>query len=47
MRIPVRDADLPDYEVALVAWSGRALSPAAQAFIEEVRSARIPALLAG
>ncbi len=45
VHVPVRDADLPDYEVALVAWSGRTLSPAAQAFVQEVRSARVPALL--
>jgi DNA-binding transcriptional LysR family regulator len=47
VRIPVRDADLPDYEVALVAWSGRALSPAADAFAQLVRQARVSALLAG
>ncbi len=47
VRIPVRDADLPDYEVALVAWSGRALSPAADAFAQLVRATRVPSLLAG
>jgi len=46
VRIPVRDADLPDYEVALVAWSGRALSPAADAFAQLVRATRVPSLLA-
>lgn len=46
VRIAVRDADLPDYDVALAAWAGRALSPAAEAFAHAVRSARVPALLA-
>lgn len=46
LRIPVRDAELPDYEVALVAWAGRTLSPAAAAFAESTRSARVAALLA-
>jgi DNA-binding transcriptional LysR family regulator len=45
--IRVRDADLPAYEVALVQWSGRALSPAAGAFAELVQSVRVPALLDG
>ena len=47
VRIPVRDADLPDYEVALVAWSGRERPPAAEAFAQLVRAARVPSLLAG
>jgi len=45
--ITVRDAELPAYEVALVQWPGRPLSPAAVAFAETVRQVRIPALLAG
>lgn len=44
--IAIRDAVLPPYEVALVQWPGRALSPAATAFAEMVRQARVPALLA-
>lgn len=47
VRIGVRDAELPDYEVALVAWAGRTLSPAANAFVQQVREARIPDMLAG
>jgi DNA-binding transcriptional LysR family regulator len=47
VRISVCDADLPDYEVALVAWPGHDLSPAAEAFAETVRTARVPALLSG
>ncbi len=47
VRIPVRDAELPDYEVALVGWSGRTLAPSADAFAALVRETRVPALLAG
>ena len=45
--VTVRDAELPAYEVALVQWPGRALAPAAAAFAETVREARVPALLSG
>lgn len=45
--IHVRDAELPPYEVALVQWSGRTLSPAASAFAELARAARVSALLDG
>lgn len=45
--ITVRDAALPPYEVALVQWPGRALAPAAAAFAETVRQAKVSALLAG
>jgi DNA-binding transcriptional LysR family regulator len=47
VRVDVRDADLPPYEVALVAWPGRELSPAAEAFAAIVRSVQMPALLSG
>jgi DNA-binding transcriptional LysR family regulator len=43
--IRVRDADLPTYDVALVQWSGRTLSPAAMAFAEMVRGVRVPEVL--
>jgi len=43
--IRVRDATLPPYDVALVQWSGRALSPAATAFAEMVRGVRVPEML--
>ncbi|MGH2485984.1 MAG: hypothetical protein ACRDHE_08240, partial [Ktedonobacterales bacterium] len=45
--VVVRDAELPPYEVALAQWPGRELSPAAAAFADMVRSARVPALLSG
>jgi len=45
--IRVRDAELPAYEVALVQWSGRALSPAARAFAELVYATRVQVLLDG
>ena len=45
VQIAVNDAELPPYEVALAAWPGRILSPAAEAFVEIVRSARYPAIL--
>lgn len=45
--IRVRDAELPAYEVALVQWAGRALSPAASAFAELVHAVRVNALLDG
>lgn len=45
--IKVADAELPDYEVALAQWPGRALPPAAAAFAELVRGVRVPALLGG
>jgi DNA-binding transcriptional LysR family regulator len=47
VRIHVRDAELPPYEVALVAWPGRELSPAAEAFAAIVRSVQMQALLSG
>ena len=43
--IRVRDANLPTYDVALVQWSGRTLSPAAMAFAEMVGSVRVPEVL--
>jgi DNA-binding transcriptional LysR family regulator len=43
--ISVRDATLPMYDVALVQWSGRALSPAATAFAEMVGGVRVPDVL--
>ncbi|HEX6543248.1 MAG TPA: LysR family transcriptional regulator [Ktedonobacterales bacterium] len=43
--IRVRDAALPTYDVALVQWSGRSLSPAASAFAEMVRGVRVPDVL--
>lgn len=45
--VAVRDAELPDYEVALVQWPGQELPPAATAFAETVRGVRVPALLSG
>lgn len=45
--VAVRDAELPPYEVALVQWPGRVLAPAAEAFAETVREARVPVLLSG
>jgi DNA-binding transcriptional LysR family regulator len=45
--VRVSDAELPPYDVALVQWPGRVLSPAAAAFLETVRSVRVPALLSG
>lgn len=45
--IRVRDAGLPDYDVALVGWSGRALPPAAEAFVDLARQVSVPALLSG
>jgi DNA-binding transcriptional LysR family regulator len=45
--IRVRDATLPPYDVALVQWSGRTLSPAATAFAEMVRGVRVPEVLGG
>lgn len=47
VRIQVEDVELPDYEVALVRWSGRILPPAAAAFAELVRRVRVPDLLNG
>lgn len=43
--VRVRDGALPDYEVALVQWSGRVLPPAALAFAELVRETDIARLL--
>ena len=43
--IRVRDATLPTYDVALVQWSGRALSPAATAFAAMVGGVRVPDVL--
>ncbi len=45
VRIRVLDAELPPYEVALVQWPGRLLSPAAAAFTDTVRGVRVPELL--
>ena len=47
VEISLDDAELPAYEVALAAWPGHALSPAAEAFVETVRSAQFPAILSG
>lgn len=43
--IRVRDATLPTYDVALVQWGGRALSPAATAFAAMVGGVRVPDVL--
>ncbi|MBF6591182.1 MAG: LysR family transcriptional regulator [Ktedonobacterales bacterium] len=45
VRIRVRDAELPPYEVALAQWSGRALPPAAAAFAALVRQVDVTSLL--
>jgi DNA-binding transcriptional LysR family regulator len=45
--VRVRDATLPPYDVALVQWSGRGLSPAATAFAEMVHDVRVPEVLGG
>jgi DNA-binding transcriptional LysR family regulator len=45
--LEVEDMRLPPYEVALARWPGAALSPAARAFTDVVRAARIAALLRG
>jgi DNA-binding transcriptional LysR family regulator len=47
VEIRLTDAELPSYEVALVAWPGHDLSPAAEAFITITRSVQIRALLSG
>lgn len=47
VEIILTDAELPPYEVALVAWPGHDLSPAAEAFIAVTRSVQIQALLSG
>jgi DNA-binding transcriptional LysR family regulator len=47
VEIRLTDAELPPYEVALVAWPGHDLSPAAEAFIAITRSVQIQALLSG
>jgi LysR family hydrogen peroxide-inducible transcriptional activator len=43
--LEVEDVRLPPYEVALVRWSGAAVSPAALAFTAVVRAARLPGRL--
>lgn len=43
--VSLEDAELPAYEVALVQWPGRELPPAALAFADLVRAARVPTLL--
>jgi DNA-binding transcriptional LysR family regulator len=45
--IPVRDAELPPYEVALAQWPGRELAPAPAAFAAMMRDVRVDALLSG
>jgi DNA-binding transcriptional LysR family regulator len=47
VEVILTDAELPPYEVALVAWPGHDLSPAAEAFISITRSVQIQALLSG
>jgi DNA-binding transcriptional LysR family regulator len=47
VEIGLIDAELPPYEVALVGWPGRDLSPAAEAFTAITRSVQIQALLSG
>ena len=47
VQIDIRDAQLPPYEVALVAWPGHDLSPAAEAFAAIVRSVQVQSLLSG
>jgi DNA-binding transcriptional LysR family regulator len=43
--LEVEDVRLPPYEVALVRWSGAAVSPAALAFTAVVRATRLPGRL--
>lgn len=43
--VTVLDAELPDYEIALVSWQDRALSPAAQALVEMARDVSMSELL--
>jgi LysR family hydrogen peroxide-inducible transcriptional activator len=43
--LELEDTRLPPYEVALARWPGAAITPAARAFTEVVRAARLPALL--
>lgn len=43
--VTVRDAELPAYDIALVSWPGRELSPAAAALVEIVRGTPMPDLL--
>jgi DNA-binding transcriptional LysR family regulator len=47
VEISLTDAELPPYEVALVAWPGHDLSAAAEAFTAITRSVQIQALLSG
>jgi LysR family hydrogen peroxide-inducible transcriptional activator len=46
VRVRVRDAELPDYDIALLSWPERPLSAAAGALIEIANSAALPDLLA-
>jgi DNA-binding transcriptional LysR family regulator len=43
--ITVSDAELPTYDIALVSWPGRPLSPAAESLVELAREVAIPDLL--
>ncbi len=45
VRVTVRDAELPPYDIALVSWPGRELSPAAASLVEMARGTAIPDLL--
>ncbi len=43
--VTLSDAELPSYDIALVSWPGRPLSPAAMSLVEMARGATIPDLL--
>lgn len=43
--VTVSDADLPDYDIALVSWPGRQLSPAATSLVAIARDLTMPDLL--
>jgi DNA-binding transcriptional LysR family regulator len=47
VQVRVRDAELPDYEVALAQWPGRDLTAAAEPFAGLVRAIQVEALLSG
>lgn len=43
--VVLTDAELPTYDIALVSWQGRVLSPAAEALVEMARAIAMPDLL--
>jgi DNA-binding transcriptional LysR family regulator len=43
--VALLDAELPTYDIALVSWQGRALSPAAEALVEMARGVAMQNLL--